>query len=169
MRRANVTERVPPEDGAGPPFLSRAYNALIINKNMCMARLLLLTSRGIAAFPFPLRSEVMKARQSKIVAALAALFIGAYAWAPAIAGSYESGQHKGEKQEGQTQKAQPKYEGASLKEIPAEFKKADKDGDGYLNVSEYKALGKDEQAFKKADANADGRVDPNEWSKLAGG
>jgi hypothetical protein len=97
----------------------------------------------------------MKALQSKIPAALTALFLSSYAWAPAFAATPE--QQPGAAMPSQTEK---------MGETCARL---DKDQDGYLSISEWKALKLDAKAFKVADADQDGRLDLAECAKTVGG
>lgn len=48
--------------------------------------------------------------------------------------------------------------------LKRDFKKLDKNGDGYLSMLEFKAAGKDDLAFKAADADGDGRIDMDEYA-----
>jgi hypothetical protein len=50
-----------------------------------------------------------------------------------------------------------------LTTLKQDFKKLDKNGDGYLSMQEFKAAGKDDLAFKAADADGDGRIDMDEY------
>lgn len=97
----------------------------------------------------------MKALQVKIIpAALTALFLGSYAWVPAIAAPTEQ----------QPGAAAPAPTSEKAGEACA---KLDKDLDGYLSVAEWKAL-KNAKAFKSADANQDGKLDLMECAKALG-
>lgn len=50
-----------------------------------------------------------------------------------------------------------------LSTLKQDFKKLDKNRDGYLSMEEFKATGKDNLAFKAADTDGDGRIDPDEY------
>lgn len=101
----------------------------------------------------------MKALQSRIPAALTSLFLGSYAWAPAFAATSEQqpGEQPGAATPSQTEK---------IGDICARL---DKDQDGYLSISEWKAVNMDEKAFEVADANQDGRLGLMECAKTMGG
>lgn len=97
----------------------------------------------------------MKAQQGKIPAALTALFLGGYVWAPAFAASPEQ-------QPGAATPAQTGKTGDAC----ASF---DKDRDGHLSFSEWKARNKNVETFMLADANQDGRLDLTECARVLGG
>lgn len=101
----------------------------------------------------------MKALQSKIPAALTVLFLGSYAWSLAFAATSEQqpGEQPGAETPTQTEK---------IGDICARL---DEDQDGYLSISEWKALKMDEKAFEVADANHDGRLGLMECAKTMGG
>lgn len=89
----------------------------------------------------------MQARKHRTPGLLIALLVGlGVAGSPALAA-----------QGGEAKKETPDY--------GPDFKKHDRDGDGYVSLQEFVDQKRDERAFKEADANGDGRLSEDEYVK----
>lgn len=101
----------------------------------------------------------MKASQRKLPAILTALFIGSYACASAFAASPAS----------PPSPEQPAVAPPSqMEKMAGTCAKLDKDQDGTISATEWKAHKKDTKAFMAADVNQDGHLDSMECSKAMG-
>lgn len=117
----------------------------------------------------------MKAANITTMAMLVAGILGVYAWAPVYSASQDSGPSYTESAPGAQAPSVQSPVGAAPAEIimpgkkPDACARLDKNQDGYISLSEFKASGKPIKLFKGADVGRRGKLNMEECNKALTG